>query len=1486
MESWRILSFLEDRIHGDYGKKGDDEMILARKAKPFGGKSNIGKKWLAGTMSGLLTFALLTLGIGSNVANAQTTPGGINKTPHLWLRADQGVVTANGKVTAWKDQSGNNLDFSQNNVANQPEFNDDSKRLNFNKAVKFDGTSSFLVNENGVTGANTYNNFNVFVVSGIGNTTNSLFWEEIYGSGGRLNVHLPWSGIVFWDAGSQQNERVKTATVSATLGKYYIWNFNYGITGSGDDGQSLYRDGKELVSPVSRTNPVKGINKKMTLGSAYTSDGSTASFYNGQVGELIFYTAPLTAQERQQIDSYLAIKYGVSLDNIDYLDAHGNVIWQADANYNSNIAGIARDDVPDLYQKQSRSTNDQSKLTIGIGAQLSEKNEAITETLTDKQSLIWGDNGHALTFTKQIGTTNKNHAERIWKVQNTGNVGEVLIAIPDSELPANASLVVGGSDTDFGTATEYPLTKVTFDGITYVTTKASLADGQFFTFAAPAPKVENATLEQTQLSGDDIVLTFDQNLQVTSLAGFIIKVDGTPITVSSFKVDTNDPKKLILTLPAGTDITGKTVSVDYDGLGNVTGSLDGKKSVPANQFSKVVTTAPALTIDQPAGTKVFEAKPEFKGTATAGSTVAVQIKDNNGTVIDTPTVTVNPDGTWSFTPTSNLPDGDYTVEVTATKDGKSTPVTKSITVDATAPALTIDQPAGTKVFEAKPEFKGTATAGSTVAVQIKDNNGTVIDTPTVTVNPDGTWSFTPTTDLTDGDYTVEVTATKDGKSTTETKAITVDTTAPAVTIDQPAGTKVFEAKPAFKGTATAGSTVAVQIKDKNGTVIDTPTVTVNPDGTWSFTPTSNLPDGDYTVEVTATKDGKSTSVTKAITVDATAPAVTIDQPAGTKVFEAKPEFKGTATTGSTVAVQIKDKNGTVIDTPMVTVNPDGTWSFTPTSNLSVGDYTVEVTATKDGKTTTTTKNLTVSSKTPPLPVVDKTALQAKVDQIHGENLVASEYTSSSWASLETAMQQAETVLKNPNATQQEVDEALSALKNAYNGLEKVSAEIDKSKLQAKVDQINDENLVADDYTDESWTELEKALQQANAVLKDPKATQKEVDAALAALTKAREGLKKQDDSAVDKSKLQAKVDAIQAENLKAEEYTKASWQALQGALAHAQAVLADPKATQKEVDAALSALKKARQGLEKQDDTAVDKSKLEAKVIEVQQEELDEDDYTASSWRKLEKALKHAKDVLADPNATQDEVDEALVELKKARRDLVDVQENDGAQEKDRDDSIFVSDSFFSSGSGNGNAEQQPSVPGNGEEAHERTGYMNGYPSGDFDPDRPVTRAEMASILINTGMVKPETSAAGSFFDVADHNWAADAIKRANEAGLMNGYANGMFNPGGGITRAEMAAIVYKYLGLSGNGMPNNFSDVSADNWATPIIAAVSEAGLMSGYPDGTFQPQKILTRAEAVAIINRLLNKIQLSPVNGQTWPDVPPTHWAYKDIEAATKK
>lgn len=418
---------------------------------------------------------------------AMTAPGGVNQGLHLWLQADRGVEATGGAVSTWHDMS-NSRDFTQGTNANRPAYNSDSKRLNFNPGVTFDGVNDYLSNAAGLLGSGTYNDFNVFVVSGVDSVKNtSLFYENTdnTGSDPRLQVHMPWSdGNIYWDAGSIYANRVSTSGGSAQSGKYYIWNMNFGIGST--PGQSIYRDGKETVSAGSRTEPMKGINKKTTLGSGQQG-GISTNFYNGQVGEIIVYSASLTATERQKIQSYLAIKYGVSLDNVTYLDSNGGAIWNADADYNNNIAGIARDDGQGLYQKQSRSTNDASKLTIGIGP-LKDKNEDVTGTLADKQSMIWGDNGQTLTTFRspvKIANTYWKPSERVWKVQNTHGVGPVQLSIAKSAFAAgtqasNIKLLVD-SDASFANAAAIGLRA---SGDSFVADNVNLPSGYYFTFAA------------------------------------------------------------------------------------------------------------------------------------------------------------------------------------------------------------------------------------------------------------------------------------------------------------------------------------------------------------------------------------------------------------------------------------------------------------------------------------------------------------------------------------------------------------------------------------------------------------------------------------------------------------------------------------------------------------------------------------------------------------------------------------------------------------------------------------------------------------------------------------------------------------------------------------------------------------------------------------------------------------------------------------------
>ncbi|SEK41002.1 S-layer homology domain-containing protein [Paenibacillus sp. OK003] len=192
--------------------------------------------------------------------------------------------------------------------------------------------------------------------------------------------------------------------------------------------------------------------------------------------------------------------------------------------------------------------------------------------------------------------------------------------------------------------------------------------------------------------------------------------------------------------------------------------------------------------------------------------------------------------------------------------------------------------------------------------------------------------------------------------------------------------------------------------------------------------------------------------------------------------------------------------------------------------------------------------------------------------------------------------------------------------------------------------------------------------------------------------------------------------------------------------------------------------------------------------------------------------------------------------------------------------------------------------------------YINGF-GADFRPDAFVTRAQMAAMLTRNLTDEAGTASANAvnYADVAATHWAASDIEKAQSAGIMNGMNATQFAPEGSITRAQMATIAYRWIqqqsadttssttqATNGTG----FTDVSADLWASDAIAYVQSAGLMTGYNDGTFKPDSKLTRAEAVKVLNVLFKR---TPVTGVTTPsfiDVPATHWAYADIEAAAQK
>lgn len=256
---------------------------------------------------------------------------------------------------------------------------------------------------------------------------------------------------------------------------------------------------------------------------------------------------------------------------------------------------------------------------------------------------------------------------------------------------------------------------------------------------------------------------------------------------------------------------------------------------------------------------------------------------------------------------------------------------------------------------------------------------------------------------------------------------------------------------------------------------------------------------------------------------------------------------------------------------------------------------------------------------------DTTDLDALIETAEGLN--EEDYTPDSWAALEEALEAAKETAEDPNATQEDVDAAEEALQAAIDALVERA---DTSELEELIAQAGE--LDKGEYTDDSWTVLEQALEAAEAVLNDPNATQAEVDQAAALLRYAMDSLTERGD----KTALQAAYDANR--NLVETEYTAESWAELVEALEAAKAVLDDPNATQAEIDEALAALNAAVEGLVK----AGDSTALKELVDKAKGEDLGK--YTDESADAIREAIKAAEEAI-DNRASVEELQKAYETL-------------------------------------------------------------------------------------------------------------------------------------------------------------------------------------------------------------------------------------------------
>jgi len=428
------------------------------------------------------------------LAGFVTAPGGVAGTD-FWVKSDDAGTIA----TAWKDHSINADDIS---AVGTWALSPADRAHNFHPYTTGYSSSKLFYNNNNSalhsnTGLGTPSNHSIFTsvrptsvtegrIVGIDDDTNAAEPAMSITSSGLPN-HYEWSNTTtntsFTNPYITGSVNIFSAVANNAVG------FGDGTSTSSGGEKRLGLNGDYQSTTFTGTNRFQLLGRRLRIGhSGFTHGGA----FSGDIMEIVWYNRLLTPNEQSRVNTYLALKNGVTLAE-DYLASNNNIIWNRTANtgYNTNVFGLARDNSSGLHQKQATSTESSQKLVIGHNVNLFESNEANTNSLTNGQFLIVGDNGltqglHTPLAHVAPGGEVNNRFASIWKVQNTNAVGQVIVAWPKGI--SNLHLVKSvGNDTFDGTDTFIPMTaETTVNGVVYNTATVTFNDGDYFTFAGYA----------------------------------------------------------------------------------------------------------------------------------------------------------------------------------------------------------------------------------------------------------------------------------------------------------------------------------------------------------------------------------------------------------------------------------------------------------------------------------------------------------------------------------------------------------------------------------------------------------------------------------------------------------------------------------------------------------------------------------------------------------------------------------------------------------------------------------------------------------------------------------------------------------------------------------------------------------------------------------------------------------------------------------------
>lgn len=186
--------------------------------------------------------------------------------------------------------------------------------------------------------------------------------------------------------------------------------------------------------------------------------------------------------------------------------------------------------------------------------------------------------------------------------------------------------------------------------------------------------------------------------------------------------------------------------------------------------------------------------------------------------------------------------------------------------------------------------------------------------------------------------------------------------------------------------------------------------------------------------------------------------------------------------------------------------------------------------------------------------------------------------------------------------------------------------------------------------------------------------------------------------------------------------------------------------------------------------------------------------------------------------------------------------------------------------------------------------FISGYPDGSVHPNANITRGEVSMIfyrLLADNVRAANSGSRAPYGDVASNAWYADAVATLSRMGILKGYEDGTFKPDAAVTRAEFATIASRFDKLATG--TKTFKDVPASHWAYAAISSAAEKGWVSGYEDGTFRPDRAITRAEVAKLTNAVLNRscdknyVDTNKASIKNFTDLPTSFWGYYEIMEA---